>query len=148
MDKYEQRRKNLIELMRLHCNGKPSELARKLNVTDSYLSRMLSEEGKSGKKRIGEDMVERINELFGLAPGDLDASLGRSEIETANERLERAAQQVAEKMQSAPKYAWVSDEEMELITLYRTTDDQDRKEIMNAARASRRLIKAPRIVRH
>ncbi len=148
MDKYEQRRLNLVELMRLHCHNKPAELAKRLSSSDSYASRMLYEEGRSGKKRIGEDMVERINDAFGLRPGELDAPLGKEEFDAANERLEDKIKTAASELSSIPQYAWLSIEEMELVTLYRTTDDRDRTEIMRRAKSSRRVIARPSIVRN
>lgn len=66
MDKYELRRQKLIELMNVHCNGKVTELAKKLNRSDSYVARMLYEDGKAGKKRIGEDMAELIAKSFNV----------------------------------------------------------------------------------
>jgi len=74
MDKYEQRRANLISLMHQHCDSKVARLAEKIQVSASYASRMLYDPEKPGYKRIGEDMVDRIEEAFGLQRGSLDAS--------------------------------------------------------------------------
>lgn len=76
MDKYERRRQNLIELMHQHCNGKAARLAEKIEVSASYASRMLYEPEKAGAKRIGEDMVERIETAFALPRGVLDEPTG------------------------------------------------------------------------
>lgn len=62
MDKYEKRRLALIKL--IAKVGGQAKLADKLEVNPSYISRMIYEEGKSGKKRIGEDMVEKLNYIF------------------------------------------------------------------------------------
>lgn len=72
MDKYEQRRRNLIALMHEHCEGKAARLAERIDVSASYASRMLYDPAKSGYKRIGEDMVDRIEKAFDLPRGALD----------------------------------------------------------------------------
>jgi phage repressor protein C with HTH and peptisase S24 domain len=66
MDKYEIRRLELVQLLNDQCNGKVVELAKRLGRSDSYVSRMLYEEGKAGRKRIGEDMAELIAETFNI----------------------------------------------------------------------------------
>lgn len=73
MDKYEVRRQALIKL--IAKVGGQSKLADKMEVNPSYVSRMLYEEGKVGKKRIGEDMVEKLDQLFS---GWLDVSSDES----------------------------------------------------------------------
>jgi SOS-response transcriptional repressor LexA len=77
MDKYERRRLRLIEIRDQLCDGAAATLAKRISKTDSYVSRMLYPEGKSGRKRIGEDMVEQIERGFGWEPGafDSDASI-------------------------------------------------------------------------
>ncbi|ASA61244.1 S24 family peptidase [Escherichia coli] len=72
MDKYEQRRLRLIEIRDRFCNGKASELARRIEREPSYVSRMLYPEGKSGKKRIADDMMELIEKSFNLPRGWMD----------------------------------------------------------------------------
>jgi len=62
MDKYEKRRLALIRLVAKV--GGQAKLADKLEVNPSYVSRMLYEEGKAAKKRIGEDMVEKLDHLY------------------------------------------------------------------------------------
>lgn len=62
MDKYEKRRLALIRLVAKV--GGQAKLADKLEVNPSYVSRMLYEEGKVAKKRIGEDMVEKLDQLY------------------------------------------------------------------------------------
>ena len=44
----------------------------------SYVSRMLYPEGKKGKKRIADDMVEIIEESFGLPRGWMDGIVSSS----------------------------------------------------------------------
>lgn len=74
MDKYECRRLKLIELKENFCNGKISELANKLGRSDSYVSRMLYPEGKTGKKRIGDDMVDVITQTFNVSKSWFDGN--------------------------------------------------------------------------
>ncbi|EBM0567341.1 LexA family transcriptional repressor [Salmonella enterica] len=54
------------------CGGKAVNVARKISREPSYVSRMLYEEGKNGKKRIADDMVEIIEKSFDLPPGWMD----------------------------------------------------------------------------
>lgn len=72
MDKYECRRLKLIELRDTRCNGVAADLAEKLDRSASYVSRMLYPEGKPGKKRIADDMVELIEKAFDLPFGWLN----------------------------------------------------------------------------
>lgn len=72
MDKYEVRRLNLLQILRDRCEGKASVLAARLDRSASYVSRMLYEEGKAGKKRIGEDMADMIERAFELQKSALD----------------------------------------------------------------------------
>lgn len=72
MDKYEKRRLRLIQLRDEFCNGNASELARKLEREPSYVSRMLWPEGKSGRKRIADGMIEVIENAFELPRGWMD----------------------------------------------------------------------------
>lgn len=72
MDKYEQRRLRLEEIRDRFCNGKASDLARRIEREPSYISRMLYPEGKNGKKRIADDMVEIIEKAFSLPRGWMD----------------------------------------------------------------------------
>ncbi|WP_217870832.1 hypothetical protein [Chromobacterium violaceum] len=79
MDKYERRRLRLIELRDKHCHGRNADLARVIDRDASYVGRMLYPEGKAGKKRIAEDMVEIIEKSFGL-PGWFDHDANEPEI--------------------------------------------------------------------
>jgi phage repressor protein C with HTH and peptisase S24 domain len=79
MDKYERRRLNLIKLRDEKCNGKASVLAKKIERDQSYVSRMLYEEGKDGKKRIADEMIEVIEDAFDLPRGWLDSETGSFE---------------------------------------------------------------------
>lgn len=88
MDKYEQRRLKLIEIRDKFCNGKAAELARRIEREPSYISRMLYPEGKAGRKRIADDMMEIIENAFNLPRGWMDSIT--SEMPSANEELEFA----------------------------------------------------------
>lgn len=66
MDKYEIRRQKLLEILRDKFAGKRSALARALDCEPSYVSRMLYEDGKYGKRRIGDEMAEAIAKTFGI----------------------------------------------------------------------------------
>lgn len=72
MDKYEHRRLRLIELRDTRCGGNAAELARKIGRDPSYVTRMIYPEGKPGKKRIADDMMEVIERAFVLSRGWLD----------------------------------------------------------------------------
>lgn len=72
MDKYEKRRLRLIQLRDEYCDGNASVLARKIEREPSYVSRMLWPEGKSGRKRIADDMMEIIEKAFDLPRGWMD----------------------------------------------------------------------------
>lgn len=74
MDKYERRRLRLIELIKTQCNGVAAEFARRIERDASYVARMLYPEGKNGKKRIADDMMELIENAYGLPRGYLDAA--------------------------------------------------------------------------
>jgi hypothetical protein len=72
MDKFEIRRQNLVALLHSHCGGKAATLADLIGRSPSYVSRMLYPEGKDGKKRIGEDMRDIIEDALSLKRGSLD----------------------------------------------------------------------------
>ena len=84
MDKYEFRRKQLIKIRDEKCDGKAVNVARKIGREPSYVSRMLYPEGKKGKKRIADDMVEIIEESFGLPRGWMDGIVSSSTNTTSN----------------------------------------------------------------
>lgn len=76
MDKFEHRRLRLAELREARCNGRTATLARRIGRDASYVARMLYPEGKLGKKRIAEEMIDVIEEAFGLPHGWFDLPLG------------------------------------------------------------------------
>lgn len=75
MDKYEKRRLRLLDVRDQLCAGSASSLAKKIGKSDSYVSRMLWPEGRDGRKRIGEDMVEQIERAFGWEPGAFESEV-------------------------------------------------------------------------
>lgn len=77
VDKYERRRLRLIELRDSKCDGSAAALARKIDRDPSYVARMLYPEGKTGKKRIADDMMEVIENAFALPRGWLDSEKER-----------------------------------------------------------------------
>lgn len=81
MDKYERRRLRLKTLMDERCHGKPAELARAIQRDLSYVTRMLYPDGKPGKKRISDNMMEIIEAAFGLPTGWLNQSSANGDAE-------------------------------------------------------------------
>lgn len=82
--KAERRRLALAQILQNQCNGKIAELALKIGCSDSYAARMLYEEGKLGKKNIGEDMAEQIVRAFNLELGALDVVAATTTIPSPN----------------------------------------------------------------
>ncbi|CAL8476437.1 S24 family peptidase [Caballeronia sp. S22] len=80
MDKFEKRRLRLIEVRDRLCGGAASSLAKRIGKSDSYVSRMLWPEGRDGRKRIGEDMVEQIEKAFDWKPGSFDSDIPLTQI--------------------------------------------------------------------
>ncbi|MDR5800666.1 S24 family peptidase [Caballeronia sp. LZ001] len=73
MNKFERRRLRLIEIRDRFCGGTATGLAKKLGKSDSYVTRMLWPEDRKGRKRIGEAMVDQIEEAFGWKRGTFDS---------------------------------------------------------------------------
>lgn len=101
MDKYEIRRLRLIQIRDDMCGGKAVDVARKIEREPSYVSRMLYPEGKPGKKRIADDMVEVIETAFSLPKGWMD---GIAEKENSNVSYVGEAK----KTKGYPLISWVS----------------------------------------
>ena len=72
MDKYEARRQRLRQLIDERCDGVSAAFAKQIGRDASYVTRMLNPEGKSGRKRIADDMIEIIETAFNLPHGWLD----------------------------------------------------------------------------
>lgn len=101
MDKYEIRRLRLIRIRDELCDGNVAELARKLEKADTYIHRMLYPAGKPGKKRIGEDYVDKVREKFSI---DLDEGPAAARL---------APVKIARNLQ------WVTDREADLLSQFR-----------------------------
>lgn len=71
MDKYEIRRHALLALRDRLGYGAVAKIASAIGKEPNYVSRMLYEPGKRGRKRIGEDSVELLDRVF---PGWLDSA--------------------------------------------------------------------------
>ncbi len=100
MDKYEKRRLRLIQLRDDYCDGKAVSIARKIDREPSYVSRMLYPEGKSGKKRIADDMVEIIERSFDLPRGWMDGLVAQ---DVQNIRVTKQPS----RMKGYPLISWV-----------------------------------------
>jgi hypothetical protein len=72
MDKFEQRRLAFIRLVESFGRGGQKRVGEILDIDQNYVSRMCYEAGKAGRKRIGEDMAEKLDKGF---PGWFDESI-------------------------------------------------------------------------
>lgn len=101
MDKYEKRRQRLIQIRDEMCGGKAVEVARKIEREPSYVSRMLYDKGKKGRKRIADDMVEIIEKAFSLPRGWMDgvADSGHGNVSYSGEH---------KRAKGFPLISWVS----------------------------------------
>lgn len=61
MDKYALRREQLRILIDKQYDGVRAAFAKAVGIDASYVSRALYPDGKAGRKRIGEDTIEKIN---------------------------------------------------------------------------------------
>lgn len=71
MDKFEERRLALQQLVDGLGRGGIARVAERIGKEPNYVSRMLYPQGKAGRKRIGEDSVDALNAAF---PGWLTTS--------------------------------------------------------------------------
>jgi hypothetical protein len=92
MDKYEHRRLRLLELRTWECEGKTARLAEKIARSDSYVARMLYEEGRKDKKRIGDDMIDVLVAAFALRPEWFSLPLGTPVLHPDDEQAAHAAE--------------------------------------------------------
>ena len=72
MDIQDIRRKNLRRILDTQFGGVMSRLADAVGRQPSYISRMLADEGKAGRKGFGEDLARIFEESLGLSRGALD----------------------------------------------------------------------------
>ena len=117
MDKYEFRRQRLIELKDQHCDGKISTLAEKLKRSHSYVSRMLFDESKANRKRIGDDMLDVISEAFGMSKSWLDGEVDA--VETIQDESASTTE--------------LTKDEARLLNYYRDANKEGKKTILDVA---------------
>ncbi len=117
MDKYEFRRQRLIELKDTFCEGKISVLAERLKRSHSYVSRMLFDETKANRKRIGDDMLDIISEAFNVSKTWLDGEAVEIDIQK-------------EKTTTNPD---LTQEEARLLKYYRDASKEGKKTILDVA---------------
>lgn len=73
MDKYEHRRLALQALIASKGRGGINAVATATGIDPSYVSRMLYEAGRAGRKRIGEDLWEKLTRVFPeIEPGQAE----------------------------------------------------------------------------
>jgi hypothetical protein len=70
--RFERRRLALQQILDERFGGRVVDLARLIGKDPSYVSRMLYPVGKSGRKRIGDEMVEHIETCLRIPRGTLD----------------------------------------------------------------------------
>jgi len=74
MDRYERRRLDFIDLKKRLGFAAYRQMHERTGIDPSYLSRCAYPEGKGGKKRIGDDTVEKLDAAYpGWRERDLDA---------------------------------------------------------------------------
>ncbi|EOD4081041.1 hypothetical protein ACOHX9_000099 [Yersinia enterocolitica] len=117
MDKYEKRRLRLIQIRDEICGGKAAEVARRISREPSYVSRMLYPEGKKGKKRIADDMVELLETSFKLPRGWLDEIFPQENTKQNNKKYE------------------ITPDEEEVLELFRGLPDDEAKRFKNEMKA-------------
>lgn len=64
MDKFEERRLALLDLVNEMGRGGRIQIANAIGKTPDYISRMLYPKDKPGRKGIGEDSVEKLDAAF------------------------------------------------------------------------------------
>ncbi len=141
MDKFEIRRLNLQAVLRTHCNGKAAALADKIGGAPSYVSRMLYPEGKRGKKRIGEDMRDRIEDALALPRGYMDdVARAAAEVGASAEAEEStrptpspALSHLVDVSAEGVTIERFDAEELKIVELYRRADKDGRMIIFGAA---------------
>lgn len=64
MDRYEMRRLDFVDLKDSMGRGAYRKISDKTGISESYLSRMAYPEGKKGKKNIGDDVIQVLDEHY------------------------------------------------------------------------------------
>lgn len=80
MDAKETRRLNLIRFRDEECGGSTAELARKIDKSPSYASRMLYTIDKAQARRISEDMAREIEGTLHKPAGWLDRPVDGTQL--------------------------------------------------------------------
>ena len=92
MDKYEKRRLALKKLVDGIGHGANKLIAEAIGIEPNYVSRMLYPEGQKNKKRMGEDMVDKLNKKFaGWLPNENAIDSEFTIINTLNVKLSAGA---------------------------------------------------------
>lgn len=72
MDKYEFRRLAFKALVESKGKNGAAAIAKETGISQSYVSRMLATAEKAGRRKIADDMIEKLNSFY---PGWLDIDL-------------------------------------------------------------------------
>lgn len=86
---YEERRSALIALRDKFGRGAIAHIAKETGLDSNYVSRLLYPAGKAGKKNIGDETVQKLDQAF---PGWMAAST-TAKIETATPTAEEERHQ-------------------------------------------------------
>jgi len=142
MDKYETRRLNLRALIHSHCGGRAATLADLIERSPSYVSRMLYPEGRDGKKRIGEDMRDIIEDALSLKRGSLDEEISAAAQLEESPAIEHAATDTPKQLSPEPAKPGAPEEttlerldssEKAILELYRRASDEGKIMIRRTA---------------
>jgi len=76
--KFEHRRKRLLELRAAVAHPFRYWFANAIGVPDDYLARLEYEPGKDQRKNLGDGLVTKLQDAFGLPPGWFDLPSGAS----------------------------------------------------------------------
>ena len=117
--------------------GSQAEFGRKTGMSDSQITQNL---GDKPTKNIGNIVAQRIEKAFNLPPGWLDLTHEtphQPNADSVNQAVERIARMMD----------WIGDDEAQLLSMYRTTDDIGREKIMETAKVVPKKM-LPRVVRH
>ncbi len=142
MDKYECRRRRLQELINTRCGGIAAALARKIEREPSYVARMLYPEGKAGKKRIADGMIELIEQTFDLPRGWLDGISDQDATVTAVSPKKRKLLELFDSLSTHEQNELISMLEskghskaiQEIVRMMEATDDNGRLMVLGAAK--------------
>lgn len=104
MDYKEHWRQRLAELLK-HTDMSQAEFAAKIEVQADYVSRLLYEPGKKGRKNLGPATVRKITTAFDLPPGWFDLALG-SEMPHMAPRIMVSEDMPGDRTGPAPKVIW------------------------------------------